>query len=94
MIFYRNIEDILAEKGESVKRLTENDSLEYLVKDLANRIEKGEPSKDEDWLNFFWELKTCPTTSHRGYVPLRWRHDPQPELCVLLEDDSDFGTKQ
>ena len=42
MIFYRNIEDILAEKGESVKRLTENDSLGYLVKDLANRIEKGE----------------------------------------------------
>ena len=48
MIFYRNIEDILAEAGESVKRLTENDSLESLVKDLANRIEKGEPSKDED----------------------------------------------
>ena len=48
MIFYRNIEDILAEKGESVKRLAENDSLESLVKDLANRIEKGEPSKDED----------------------------------------------
>ncbi|RMX49222.1 hypothetical protein pdam_00005820 [Pocillopora damicornis] len=38
----RNIEDILAEKGESVKMLTENDSLGYLVKDLANRIEKGE----------------------------------------------------
>ena len=34
--------DILAEKGESVKMLTENDSLGYLVKDLANRIEKGE----------------------------------------------------
>ena len=48
MIFYRNIEDILAEKGESVKRLTESDSLEFLVKDLANRIEKGKPSEDED----------------------------------------------
>ena len=48
MIFYRNIEDILAEKGESVKRLTENDSLGYLVKDLANRIEKGERWEDED----------------------------------------------
>ena len=48
MIFYRNIEDILAEKGESVKRLTENDFLEFLVKDSANRIETGEPSEDED----------------------------------------------
>lgn len=44
----RNIEDILAEKGESVKRLTENDSLEFLVKDLANRIEKGKPREDKD----------------------------------------------
>lgn len=48
MIFYRNIEDILAEKGESVKRLTETDSLEFLVKDLANRIENRKPREDKD----------------------------------------------
>ena len=48
MIFHRNIEDILAEKGESVKRLTENNSLEFLVEDLANRIEKGKQREDED----------------------------------------------
>lgn len=44
----RNIEDILAEKGESVKRLTETDSLEFLVKDLANRIENRKPREDKD----------------------------------------------
>ena len=25
------------------------------------------------------------------YVPLRWHHDQQPELCVLSEDESDFN---
>jgi len=40
LVFYRNIEDILAEKGESVKRLSESDSLEFLVQDLVDKIGK------------------------------------------------------
>jgi len=45
-VFYRNIEDILAEKGESIKRLSENDSLEFLVQDL-DKIEKDKQVEDD-----------------------------------------------
>ena len=45
-MFYRNIEDILAEKGESIKRLSENDSLEFLVQDL-DKIEKDKQVEDD-----------------------------------------------
>lgn len=46
-MFYRNIEDILAEKGESIKRLSENDSLEFLVQDLVDKIEKDKQVEDD-----------------------------------------------
>lgn len=46
-MFYRNIEDILAEKGESIKRLSENDSLEFLVQDLVDKIEKDMQVEDD-----------------------------------------------
>jgi len=46
-VFYRNIEDILAEKGESIKRLSENDSLEFLVQDLVDKIEKDNQVEDD-----------------------------------------------
>jgi len=46
-VFYRNIEDILAEKGESIKRLSENDSLEFLVQDLVDKIEKDKQVEDD-----------------------------------------------
>ena len=38
-LFYRNIEDILAEKGETVKRVLDSDSREYFIE-----VEK----RDED----------------------------------------------
>ena len=47
LVFYRNIEDILAQKGESVKRLSESDSLEFLVQNLVDKIEK-EKQVDDD----------------------------------------------
>lgn len=43
----RNIEDILAEKGESVKRLSESDSVEFLVQDLVDKIEKDKQVDDD-----------------------------------------------
>lgn len=46
-MFYRNIEDILAEKGESIKRLSENDSLEFSVQDLVDKIEKDKQVEDD-----------------------------------------------
>lgn len=36
----RNIEDILAEKGETVKRFSGSDSLEFFVEDGENKSEK------------------------------------------------------
>ena len=47
-LFHRNIEDILAEKGETVKRLSENDSLEFLVEDAMNKTDKAEQAEDKD----------------------------------------------
>ncbi|KAL9989307.1 hypothetical protein ACROYT_G003842 [Oculina patagonica] len=44
----RNIEDILAEKGESVKKLSESDSLEFLVQDLKDKIEKEKQTEEGD----------------------------------------------
>jgi len=48
LLFYRNIEDILAEKGESVKRLSESDSLEFLVQDLVDKMEKEKQVDDDE----------------------------------------------
>ena len=39
--FHRNIEDILAEKGEAVKKSSESDTLEVLLQ------EKGEGQRDK-----------------------------------------------
>ena len=36
----RNIEDILAEKGETVKRLSDNDSLEFFIEDKDTKDEE------------------------------------------------------
>ncbi len=47
-LFHRNIEDILAEKGESVKKLSESDSLEFLVQDLKDKIEKEKQTEEGD----------------------------------------------
>lgn len=47
-VFCRNIEDILAEKGESVKKLSESDSLEFLVQDLVDKIEKEKQAEDKE----------------------------------------------
>ena len=48
LLFHRNIEDILAEKGESVKRLSESDSVEFLVQDLVDKIEKDKQVDDDE----------------------------------------------
>lgn len=37
----------MAEKGESVKRLSESDSLEFLVQDLVDKIEKDKQMDDD-----------------------------------------------
>ena len=47
LLFYRNIEDILAEKGESVKRLSESDSLEFLVQDLVDKMKENMQVDDD-----------------------------------------------
>ena len=47
LLFHRNIEDILAERGDSVKRLSESDSLEFLVQDLVDKIEKDKQVDDD-----------------------------------------------
>jgi len=44
----RNIEDILAEKGESVRRLSDSDSLEFLVEDMVNKSDEKERSEDKE----------------------------------------------
>lgn len=36
----------MAEKGESVKRLSESDSLEFLVQDLVDKIKKDKQVDD------------------------------------------------
>jgi len=45
---HRNIEDILAEKGETVRRLSDSDSLEFLVEDMVNKSEEKERSEDKE----------------------------------------------
>ena len=47
LLFYRNIEDILAKKGESVKRLSESDSLEFLVQDLVDKMKENKQVDDD-----------------------------------------------
>lgn len=47
LLFYRNIEDILAKKGESVKRLSESDSLEFLVQDLVDKMKENRQVDDD-----------------------------------------------
>lgn len=37
----------MAEKGESVKKLSESDSLEFLVQDLVDKIEKDKQVEDD-----------------------------------------------
>lgn len=37
----------MAEKGESVKRLSESDSLEFLVQDLVDKIKKDKQVDDD-----------------------------------------------
>lgn len=38
----------MAEKGESVKKLSESDSLEFLVQDLMDEIEKEKQTEDKE----------------------------------------------
>lgn len=38
----------MAEKGESVKRLSESDSVEFLVQDLVDKIEKDKQVDDDE----------------------------------------------
>lgn len=38
----------MAEKGESVKRLSESDSLEFLVQDLVDKMEKEKQVDDDE----------------------------------------------
>lgn len=37
----------MAEKGETVKALSESDSLEFLVQDLVDKIEKDKQVEDD-----------------------------------------------
>ena len=37
----------MAEKGESVKRLSESDSVEFLVQDLVDKMEKDKQVDDD-----------------------------------------------
>lgn len=42
------MEDILAEKGETVKRISENGSVEFLVEDTVNKRDKDQTPKDKE----------------------------------------------
>ena len=44
----RNIEDIMTEKGETVKRLLDRDCVEFLVEDDVNSVVKDGPNSDEE----------------------------------------------
>ncbi|XP_068695216.1 DNL-type zinc finger protein-like [Montipora foliosa] len=43
----RNIEDIMAEKGETVNKLPGSDCLEFLTEDKMDSIDKDRPKKDK-----------------------------------------------
>ena len=42
-LFYRNIQDILAEKGETVKRVLDSDSQEYCIE--VEKSDQDEPGQ-------------------------------------------------